>query len=147
MSGIGIFFDAWEFEQRFSTEAGCIEYLRRQRLADGFRCPRCGGGRAGLCGGGRGPVREHAVIQVSSPPPSSMARASRSCSGSASSASSRQQERLLGGDVFRQHGLKYETAWTWLHKLRSCLSQFGRAPLDGTVRWTRPTSAGGRRLS
>ena len=36
-------------------------------------------------------------------------------------------------DVSRQHGLKYETAWTWLHKLRSSLSQFGRAPLDGSV--------------
>jgi len=36
-------------------------------------------------------------------------------------------------DISRQHGLKYETAWTWLHKLRSCMGQFGRAPLDGSV--------------
>jgi hypothetical protein len=36
-------------------------------------------------------------------------------------------------DVSRQHRLKYETAWTWLHKLRSCMAQFGRAPLSGSV--------------
>ncbi len=36
-------------------------------------------------------------------------------------------------DVSRPHRLKYETAWTWLHKLRSCMAQFGRAPLSGSV--------------
>lgn len=36
-------------------------------------------------------------------------------------------------DICCQHGLKYETAWTWLHKLRSWMAQFGRAPLSGSV--------------
>ena len=29
-----------EFEERFSTEAACLEYLRRQRWPGGFRCPK-----------------------------------------------------------------------------------------------------------
>ena len=35
-----------EFEARFSTEEGCREYLFRLRWPAGFRCPRCGCGKA-----------------------------------------------------------------------------------------------------
>src|SRR5215472_3701931 len=35
-----------EFEARFSTEEGCREYLLRLRWPTGFRCPRCGCGKA-----------------------------------------------------------------------------------------------------
>src|SRR5450755_1344672 len=35
-----------EFEARFSTEEGCREYLFRLRWPEGFRCPRCGCGKA-----------------------------------------------------------------------------------------------------
>src|SRR5215813_5524080 len=35
-----------EFEARFSSEEGCREYLSRLRWPDGFRRPRCGGGKA-----------------------------------------------------------------------------------------------------
>ena len=31
-----------EFEERFSTEAACREYLRKLRWPNGFECPRCG---------------------------------------------------------------------------------------------------------
>ena len=31
-----------EFEERFSTEAACLEYLARLRWPDGFVCPQCG---------------------------------------------------------------------------------------------------------
>lgn len=34
-----------EFEQQFATEEACREYLFRLRWPDGFRCPRCSGGR------------------------------------------------------------------------------------------------------
>src|SRR6266850_609205 len=136
MSGIGdLPSTQWEFEQRFSTEAGCIEYLRRQRWPDGFRCPRCGGGRAWA-------LRRRALDQCVS--------CGHQVSLTAGTVFHGTRKplvlwfRVIGQflvsksgcsavDVSRQHGLKYETAWTWLHKLRSCLSQFGRAPLDGSV--------------
>ena len=31
-----------EFEERFATEAACLEYLARLRWPDGFVCPQCG---------------------------------------------------------------------------------------------------------
>ena len=36
-------------------------------------------------------------------------------------------------DIARQHGLNYQTSWTWLHKLREGMNQFGRARLTGSV--------------
>ena len=35
-----------EFEARFASEEACREYLCRLRWPEGFRCPRCGGGRS-----------------------------------------------------------------------------------------------------
>ncbi|MBM4287526.1 MAG: transposase [Deltaproteobacteria bacterium] len=31
-----------EFEEKFSSEQSCIDYLFRIRWPEGFRCPRCG---------------------------------------------------------------------------------------------------------
>ena len=31
-----------EFQERFSTEEGCLEHLFRMRWPEGYRCPRCG---------------------------------------------------------------------------------------------------------
>jgi hypothetical protein len=123
------------FEQRFSTEAACIEYLRRQRWPDGFHCPRCAGRRAWA-------LRSRALDQCAS--------CGHQVSLTAGTVFHGTRKplvlwfRIIGQflvsksgcsavDVSRQHGLKYETAWTWLHKLRSCMSQFGREPLDGGV--------------
>jgi len=35
-----------EFQRRFADEATCRQYLEACRWPDGFRCPRCGYGRA-----------------------------------------------------------------------------------------------------
>ena len=35
-----------EFQQRFSDEAACAQYLIATRWPDGFVCPGCGGGKA-----------------------------------------------------------------------------------------------------
>lgn len=35
-----------EFEARFSTEEACRDYLFKLRWPNGFRCPRCGNGKA-----------------------------------------------------------------------------------------------------
>ena len=34
-----------QFETQFSTEEGCRAYLFQLRWPEGFRCPRCGGGK------------------------------------------------------------------------------------------------------
>ncbi|MBA7551371.1 hypothetical protein ES705_43911 [subsurface metagenome] len=31
-----------EMEERFNTEAACVEYLQQLRWPEGFVCPRCG---------------------------------------------------------------------------------------------------------
>ena len=35
-----------EFQERFSDEAACLEYLAASRWPEGYRCPACGGERA-----------------------------------------------------------------------------------------------------
>jgi transposase-like protein len=37
-----------EFEETFSDEPRCAEYIFKQRWRDDFECPGCGGGRAAL---------------------------------------------------------------------------------------------------
>ena len=32
-----------EFQERFSDEAACLEYLAASRWPEGYRCPACGG--------------------------------------------------------------------------------------------------------
>jgi len=43
-----------EFQQRFSSEEDCIEYLIQQRWPEGYRCTRCGHGESGYH-----PARRH----------------------------------------------------------------------------------------
>ena len=35
-----------DFQERFATEAACLEYLAASRWPHGFACPACGGRRA-----------------------------------------------------------------------------------------------------
>ena len=35
-----------EFESRFNNQEACRDYLFRLRWPEGFRCPRCGAGKA-----------------------------------------------------------------------------------------------------
>ena len=35
-----------EFQDRFGTEAACVDYLAASRWPEGFSCPGCGGRRA-----------------------------------------------------------------------------------------------------
>ena len=135
-----------EFEERFSTEEDCIEYLRGQRWPQGFRCPRCGADRAwrlrgrpidecAACGrqvsltagtifhGTRKPLRLWFRV---------IARFLTSKSGCSAM------------EVSHVFGLNYETAWTWLHKLRSVMDRSGGLPLEGYIE-ADETVIGGRR--
>lgn len=54
-----------EFEEWFSSEEACVEYLRRLRWGDGFRCPACGGEKTWPTG--RGQLRCAACQRQTSP--------------------------------------------------------------------------------
>jgi transposase-like protein len=125
-----------QFQRQFADEAACREYLEACRWPDGFRCPRCGHGRAF-------PLR---------------AWRRREC------AKCRYQVSLTAGTVFhrtrtpltlwfwaaylmttdkrgisalllqRQLAIRrYETAWLILHKLRRAMVNAAREPLHGEV--------------
>jgi transposase-like protein len=125
-----------QFQRQFADEEACRTYLEACRWPDGFRCPRCGHGRAF-------PLREWRR---------------REC------AKCRYQVSLTAGTVFhrtrtpltlwcwaaylmttdkrgisalllqRQLGIRrYETAWLILHKLRRAMVNAAREPLHGEV--------------
>jgi transposase-like protein len=124
-----------ELEADFGTEEACRAYLARLRWPDGFRCPRCGGGRSW-------PVRE-VLLEC----------ADCGCQTSVTAGTVFQDTRTLLRVWFRAMwwvttqkngasalglqrvlGLKsYETAWAWLHKLRRAMVRPGRDRLTGRV--------------
>lgn len=125
-----------DFQQRFSTEEACVQYLFASRWPDGFVCPRCGGTETY-------PLRSRQLRQC------------RSC---------RYQVSVTAGTVLhrsrsslrhwfwaaylvtthtpgfsalqlqRQLGLKrYETAWAMLQKLRHAMVRPERDRISGAV--------------
>jgi len=125
-----------EFQRQFADEEACRQYLEACRWPEGFRCPRCGHGRAF-------PLREWQR---------------REC------AKCRYQVSLTAGTVLhrtkvpltvwfwaaylmttdkrgisalllqRQLAIsRYETAWLLLHKLRRAMVNAAREPLRGDV--------------
>jgi transposase-like protein len=127
--------DLLELEARFSTEAGCREYLFRLRWPEGFRCPRCGATKnwpkpAGLvrCAGCDYQVSVTAgtVFQDSRLPLTLWFRAVWWVTSQKNGVSAMGLQRVLG--------LKsYKTAWTILHKLRHAMVRPGRDRLQGRV--------------
>ena len=126
--------DLLELEARFSTEAACREYLARLRWPDGFRCPHCGGGKAwpvrallqcAACGL-QTSVTAGTIFQDTRTPLPVWFRAMWWVTTQKNGASALGLQRVLG--------LKsYETAWTWLHKLRRAMVRPGRDLLTGRI--------------
>lgn len=124
-----------ELEASFSTEEDCRAYLARLRWPDGFRCPRCGGGKSWPV---RGTLLECAgcgcqtsvtagtIFQDTRTPLAVWFRALWWVTTQKNGASALGLQRVLG---LR----KYETAWTWLHKLRRAMVRPGRDLLTGRV--------------
>jgi len=124
-----------EFEARFSTEAACREYLVRLRWPDGFRCPRCGGRKtwpvrevllqcAGC--GHQTSVTAGTIFQDTRKPLTVWFRAMWAVTSQKNGASAKGVQRVLGLG-------SYDTAWTWLHKLRRAMVRPGRDRLAGAV--------------
>lgn len=125
-----------ELEANFSTEEACRAYLARLRWPDGFRCPRCRGGRSWPVRGGgllecagcgcQTSVTAGTIFQDTRTSLAVWFRAMWWVTTQKNGASALGLQRVLG--------LKsYETAWTWLHKLRRAMVRPGRDLLTGRV--------------
>ena len=124
-----------EFEQRFSTEEACRDYLVKLRWPDGFACPRCQARphwvskrKLLVCSNCeyQMSVTAGTVFQDTHKPLTLWFRAMWWVTTQKNGASA------LG--LQRELGLKtYWTAWTWLHKLRRAMVRPGRDRLSGVV--------------
>lgn len=124
-----------ELEANFGTEEACRGYLARLRWPDGFRCPRCGGGRSWPVRGSllecagcscQTSVTAGTIFQDTRTPLPVWFRAMWWVTTQKNGASALGLQRVLG--------LKsYETAWAWLHKLRRAMVRPGRDRLTGRV--------------
>jgi hypothetical protein len=123
-----------ELEANFATEEACRVYLAQLRWPSGFRCARCGSGKAwrvrGLweCAGCgyQSSVTAGTIFQDTRIPLPVWFRAMWWVSGPMNTASA--------SDLQRELGLKrYETAWRLLHKLRRTMVRPGRDLLTGRV--------------
>jgi len=111
-----------EFEQRFSTEEACYAYLVEQRWPGGFRCPCCGEGGAWRLDrrrrleckrcGHQTSVTAGTVFHGTRKPLRLWFKAMflMTCQHAGISARSLRKQLGLGS---------YQTAWTWMHRLRS----------------------------
>jgi hypothetical protein len=124
-----------EFEARFGSEERCEEYLRAKRWPKGFVCPKCQGAKAWA-------LRARALDQC--------AACDHQVSLTAGTMFEGTRKPLVfwfrviaqfvlsksgcsAMDLHRQHGLAYQTAWTWLHKIRATMDRAGASPLKGIV--------------
>ena len=124
-----------EFEKRFGDEESCREYLARLRWPEGFRCPACNHAEAwvsrrGLrqcqaCGR-QTSVTAGTVFQDTRLPLRLWFRAMWAMTGTKHGVSALGLQKVLGMR-------RYETVWTWLHKLRTAMVRPGRERLSGTV--------------
>src|ERR1022692_2874715 len=124
-----------ELEAKFGTEEACRAYLARLRWPDGFLFPRCGGGRSwpvrgvllecAACGC-QTSVTAGTIFQDTRTPLPIWFQAMWWVTTQKNGDSALGLQRVLG--------LKsYETAWTWLHKLRRAMVRPGRDLLIGRV--------------
>ena len=123
-----------ELESRFSSEESCRAYLISLRWPDGFRCPQCQGSKAVVvrntlfqCCGCRHQtsVTAGTLFQDTRKPLVMWFRAMWYVTSQKNGASALGLQRVLGL-------ASYETAWTWLHKLRRAMVRAGR---DRLSRW------------
>jgi hypothetical protein len=127
---------AVEFEERFGSEEACYAYLVQQRWPDGFRCPRCGQGKAWRltrrrlleCKGCRHQTSATAgtVFHRTRRPLRLWFKAMLLMTCQHSGVSARNLRRQLGLG-------SYQTAWHWLHKLRRAMVRPTRERLRGQV--------------
>jgi transposase-like protein len=135
-----------DFENRFSSEPACVEYLQAMRWPDGFVCPRCAGKafwqtKRGLfhCSecGVQTSVTAGTILHRTRKPLLLWFRAMWLITNQKYGANALGLQRVLGLG-------SYHTAWQWLHKLRRAMVRPGRDCLSGLVEMDE-TFVGGRK--
>jgi transposase-like protein len=124
-----------ELEERFATEEACREYLTRLRWPEGFVCGRCGASGSWratrerlVCQACRyqASVTAGTIFQDTHKPLRLWFRAIWCVTSQKTGASAASVQQILGLG-------SYQTAWTWLHKLRRAMVRPGRDRLHGRV--------------
>jgi transposase-like protein len=124
-----------DLERAFSTEQACRDYLFGLRWPEGFRCGACGHDRAWTLKGGvfkcircghKTTVIAGTVFEGTRKSLVLWFRAIWWVTSQKNGASALGVKRILGLG-------SYETAWTWLHKLRRAMVRPGRDRLSGTI--------------
>jgi len=122
-----------EFESWFPHEAACRRYLARLRWPEGFRCPACGGEEAWetgrglwMCGGcgHQTSVTAGTIFRRTRYPLRTWFAAAWFVCSQKTGASALGLKRVLGLG-------SYETAWTWMHKLRRAMVRPDRDRIGG----------------
>lgn len=124
-----------EFDRWFATEQLCREYLLGLRWPSGFRCPKCAAAEAwptqrGLmhcrkCGH-QASITSGTIFHRTRKPLRQWFQVMWWVTSQKNGASAVGLQRILGLG-------SYETAWTWLHKLRRAMVRPGRDRLTGEV--------------
>jgi hypothetical protein len=125
-----------EMEQWFRDEAACRDYIRRLRWPEGFFCPHCGvSGEPWLMSDellrccscrARTSFTAGTIFEGTRKPLRTWFMAMWFVTSQKNGVSALGLQRVLGLG-------SYETAWTWLHKLRRAMVRPGRERLSGTV--------------
>ncbi|MDA2930475.1 IS1595 family transposase [Acidobacteria bacterium AH-259-O06] len=124
-----------EFEASFPSEEACRDYLCRIRWPNGFRCARCGSQKAYPIGTVlyqcakcryQTSVIAGTIFQDTHKPLRMWFRAIWWVTGQKNGASALGLKRILGLG-------SYQTAWSWLHKMRTAMVRPGRDRLTGVV--------------
>jgi transposase-like protein len=124
-----------DFQERFATEAACLEYLAASRWPEGFRCPACGGRRAWVL------ERRHlwecaeCRLQTSVTAGTVMhgTRTPLRVWFWAAYLVSTHHPGISAKQLQRQLGIRYETAWLMLQKLRRAMVAPEREPLKDEI--------------
>jgi transposase-like protein len=125
-----------EMDEQFRDDEACREYIRRLRWPKGFVCPHCGVGnepwtmsdnllRCRSCHA-RTSLTAGTIFEGTRKPLRTWFMAMWFVTSQKNGVSALGLQRVLGLG-------SYETAWTWLHKLRRAMVRPGRDALSGTV--------------
>lgn len=123
-----------EFDSMFSTEQQCESYLFNQRWPNGFVCSKCGTdnywkSKRGLfiCTGCeyQHSITSGTIFHQTHKPLKYWLKAIWKFTSTKSGVSAKNLSGLLG--------ISYQTAWTWLQKLKRCTVNPEREQLSGTV--------------
>ncbi len=127
--------DFEQFITRFATEQDCYNYILNLRWPQGFVCPRCHTDRSWktkrsllVCSecGHQSSITAGTIFQGTRKPLRLWFHVMWWMMSQKTGASAKNLQHTMG---FR----RYETAWTWLHKLRRAMIRPGRDRLKGTV--------------